>query len=310
MNSARLASVALALLMALPAHAGLLSFCEPAQEKTFESALRTAIFTEYRDNYFITGLPQAGDHPRNFVRFQLSVKYNLVPTTSRCTLYFAYTQKSLWNLWNFSGSSPFEDSNYNPAFFFAWTNQDFGTYHSVPSAGFNLLYIHTGYEHESNGRDKEASRGWERLSSTARFGWYLKGGWHLLVQPRLWVPWVSGRETEGGGNPDLIDYYGYGSLSLELGKDQHPDGYAHTVGTPAWRDFMVGVMGRAGRRFDRGYAELWARYRLPFETVSWSLYAQLVTGYGETLLRYNQKVTAFRVGIALDDRFSWNAAIR
>jgi outer membrane phospholipase A len=44
--------------------------------------------------------------------------------------------------------------------------------------------------------------------------------------------------------------------------------------------------------------------------VSWSLYPQFVTGYGETLLRYSQNVMALRVGLALDDRLSWSAALR
>lgn len=303
MPSVRLVSVVLALLTSLPAHAGLLSFCEPSPNKASENAPRAAMFSEYKDNYFITGVPREGDQPRNFVRFQLSVKYNLVPTDSHCTLYFTYTQKSLWNLWSFKGSSPFEDSNYNPGFFFAWTNQDFGTYHVVPSAGLNLLYVHAGYEHESNGRDGEASRGWDRISSTTRFGLYWPSGWHLLFQPRIWLPFVGDREPGGGGNPDLLDYYGYGSLTVELGQDE-----ARGAGAPTWRNFVLGATGRAGRNFDRGYSEIWARYRIPSDVVSWSVFAQFVTGYGETLLRYNQNVTAVRVGIALDDRLSWNAA--
>ena len=38
------------------------------------------------------------------------------------------------------------------------------------------------------------------------------------------------------------------------------------------------------------------------------IFAQLWTGYGETLLNYNVDTTAFRIGLSLDDRVEWVAA--
>ena len=54
-----------------------------------------------------------------------------------------------------------------------------------------------------------------------------------------------------------------------------------------------------------GSVELDGRYRPPFGG-SWRLtphfYAQLFHGFGETLLRYDQNFTAFRIGIGFSDR--------
>lgn len=307
MEFTRLAVVLLAVAWAVPAWANLFDrvpFCRANTEErgiTEELYRQNALFTQLKDNYFISGWPEEGTDPRNFVRFQLSVKFNLLPTASRCTLYFGYTQRSFWNLWHIRGSSPFEDSNYNPSVFLAWTNQDFTGLHPTPPSGFNLFFVHAGYEHESNGRDEDASRGWERLSATSRFGWHAgDSGWHLVVQPKAWIPFVGGPQ-----NPDLLDYYGYGTLTVEVGLDSLSSERGPRLSS---RDFVLGMMGRVGRNFDRGYAEIWARYRPPFDWLGLSVFAQLSTGYGETMLRYDQRLTAVRVGLALDDRMSWSSS--
>ena len=57
----------------------------------------TPLFTQDRDNYFVTGLPnpldETADRPR--IRFQFSFKYNLLPNQTGFGLFFAFTQKSM-----------------------------------------------------------------------------------------------------------------------------------------------------------------------------------------------------------------------
>ena len=129
---------------------------------------QAALFTQFKDNYFISGPPWGGTRsdPSRFVRFQFSVKFNMIPTRSRCTLFFAFTQKSLWKLW--TKSPAFEDSNYNPAFFLAWRNHDFTVQLPTVPRGLRLLGVFAGYEHESNGRGAPDARGWDRASAFAR----------------------------------------------------------------------------------------------------------------------------------------------
>ena len=40
---------------------------------------------------------------------------------------------------------------------------------------------------------------------------------YVTFEPRLWVPFVPGRDADGGGNPDILDYVGLGQLKTEVG---------------------------------------------------------------------------------------------
>jgi outer membrane phospholipase A len=303
-------AMAVALLSSAPARAWL---CSPEDTPDAE-VRRAALFSQFKDNYFISGLPwgATSTDPRHFVRFQFSIKFNLIPTRSRCTLFFAFTQKSLWKLW--TESPAFEDSNFNPAFFFAWRDHDFTSQLPWQPSGFRLLGVFAGYEHESNGRGAPDSRGWDRASAFARVGYYFGerfagGGWHVIAQPKAWYPFVPADVPQ-----DLVDFLGYGELSLELSQEgiaydpgEAPDG-PHYI----YRNFSLGALARAGKKFDRGYLEAWLRFRpLQRPQVSWSLYFQFATGFGEDLARYNEKLPpTLRVGIALDDRISTDGAAR
>ncbi len=64
--------------------------------------------------------------------------------------HFAYTQTSFWNLK--SASKPFDDTSYKPELFFLSSGS------SLFPTKINRLFIQTGYQHESNGRDGESSR--------------------------------------------------------------------------------------------------------------------------------------------------------
>ena len=70
------------------------------------------ILTFHRSNYFIAGFSHETQ-----VKFQFSFKYDLWPSTSRHTVYLAYSQKSLWDLYD--TSQPFRESNYAPEVFYA-----------------------------------------------------------------------------------------------------------------------------------------------------------------------------------------------
>lgn len=73
-------------------------------------------------------------------------------------LYLTYTQKSFWDI--YAESSPFGDSNYNPGI-------GLGRYITKDNKliGAGLIQI----EHESNGRDGDDSRSWNRLSGSIKY---------------------------------------------------------------------------------------------------------------------------------------------
>jgi phospholipase A1 len=259
------------------------------------------LFSALDDNYFITGVPSDAKTSTNQVKFQLSFKFDLLPNEGPCGLFFGYTQRSLWNMWDWSGSSPFQDSNYNPQLFVVFGIKDLGAIRSLPSARkLHFFWARLGVDHESNGFAGPTSRSWARLFAAARFGvWFQPGDIvYFTFEPKMWVPFVPGRDADGGGNPDLLDYVGLGQLKSEVG-------WHSLLRDGRWQDLNLSVFLRKCLTGSRGTAELTLRYRPPWHFTSFSFYGQAFFGYDETLLHYNERTTAWRFGIGFDDRFSW-----
>jgi phospholipase A1/A2 len=252
-------------------------------------------FSAYKENYIVTGFTTESQ-----VKFQVSVKAVLFPQLRGCALFFGYTQKSLWDV--YSGGSPFEGSDYNPELFFSLANKDLVLDPRNPTlAGWSLLALDVGlFEHESNGQAGPDSRGWNRSYLRARFG-YVGDSAFVLLTPKIWVPyWID--QTD---NPNIVRYLGYFQLGLELGLEHS----LRSFDLPTWRSrYVLGVLARKGwdRDLTIGSLESWLRVRIgpkgstPYRFGA-AAYAQLVTGYGETLAHYNQFETSFRIGLSLGD---------
>lgn len=196
------------------------------------------------------------------------------PDTSKRTLQFGYTQRSLWDI--DSSSSPFYDTSYMPSLFFeslAPAPQDDGW--------FTWLGWQGGYQHESNGRDSADSRSLDTLFVRPGVALGDLDGWHLIASPRL-------RTYLGGlsDNPRLKDYRGYVEWSLTLGKNDGPS---------------LTYTGWAGKDFDHFTTQLDLTIPLRMKIVDFGTYLilQYYSGYGESLLDYDQRSETVRVGISL-----------
>ena len=258
------------------------------------------ILSGHRENYFISGVTSQ----QHTVKFQFSFKFNLWPNATRHSVYFAYTQKSLWAVWDFANSSPFLESNYAPEIFYGY----YPLYGDIAPAPGRWTYfidqMRAGFEHESNGMGSEMSRGWNRVTGTARGGVYFGTDNYAALAVKTWAcpfgVW---------NNPDITDYLGYGALGIEYGYD------------PVIKRWYGG--GNINVAFQKGWDADWGRRSVQV-TAQWRpayegkflewwkftpyIFAQLWTGYGETLLTYNVDTTAFRIGLSLDDRVEWIAA--
>lgn len=205
------------------------------------------------------------------VLFQISLKQEIWDRF----LFFGYTQRSFWQLYDSDQSRPFRETNYNPELFFRWKPR----WTSRPELGFDL-----GGDHESNGKDLPDSRSWNRLF--AGVYWenekslaYLKT-WYRLPEDEKTSP----EDTEGDDNPDIEKYYGYGELHLQR----------KLFG--AQRKHMAHLMLRGNPASGKGTVNL--TYSAPFGPYSfWELY--LWHGYGEGLIDYDTKVTRVGVGLML-----------
>jgi phospholipase A1 len=236
----------------------------------------------HQDNYFITGFTESTQ-----VKFQFSVKYDLWPNAGQNAMYFAFTQLSLWDIYD--SSSPFLENNYSPEFFYIYFHHP-GRYYPPPGCSF--FHEQLGYQHQSNGEPKPLSRGWDRIYGESRFACYAEKRFYGLATLKVWAP-PFGK----GDNPDIVKFLGYGVLSLSQGIEANDSWYG---------DYDVTVSMRKGTgAIGYGSIEIDGKWRPRFFSYSRFtpfLYVQFFTGYGETLLTYNVALTAFRVGFAFSDR--------
>jgi outer membrane phospholipase A len=242
------------------------------------------VLTFHRPNYVITGFTKDTQ-----VKFQFSFKYDLWPSTSHHTVYLAYTQKSLWDLYD--TSSPFRESNYAPEIFYAHYHSEI---HGQPNPGCGLFSEQLGVEHESNGELSDTSRSWNRVFVDVEATCYGKPTYGLLGV-RLWYPLGIGE------NASIKQTQGYGELVVGAGVD-HDTWHMNGLVTVALRK-------GTSKQVRKGSLTLDARWRPTYQRLlgkAWKfapyVWFQFFTGYGETLGTYDRATTSARVGIGFTDR--------
>ena len=229
-------------------------------------------FGLYKDNYFIFGPaigPEMTDKNTN-VKFQISVAQRLTKSTLPfgSYLYLFYSQKVFWNV--LENSMPMTDLNFNPGVGLAkplFVKNRF--------IGRVILCL----EHESNGRDGDASRSWNKISLGAN----IMIDPQLTVHGKFWIPIVDGMN-----NKDILDYSGIYQVGLQAFSTN--------------RRFNVGVTLVKRRGWNLNYntiVEL--SYRL-WRRDNQFLFMQYYNGYGEGMLEYNKFHSQLRVGIVIKPR--------
>jgi phospholipase A1 len=189
-------------------------------------------------------------------------------------LWFAYTQRSLWQVWDRKDSSPFRSNDYQPeAIYVVPVPENFST---LPW-GWSARMLQFGIAHQSNGQSDPLSRSWNRIYMGAGLE---RENFTLMVK-------ANHRLDERGkdDNPDLTDYIGHGEMTLLWfpGKS--------TVSL-TWKTNLDS--------FSRGSLQLDMTHPVFDDQPSglrW--YAQLFSGYGETLLDYNHRQTSLGLGVSL-----------
>ena len=206
------------------------------------------------------------------VAFQLSFKAKLWQDVfgKEMDLWFGYTQRSFWQLYNIDDSSPFRETDYEPEVLL-----NLRTRFSI--LGLKALFIQLGLNHQSNGQSEPLSKSWNRI--VANIG-LERGDFSLLMKG-----WYHFPESVGENDNLRIDkYMGYGEVWAYYFLKKH----------------RLAVMLRDNLNFreNRGAIQLeW----------SFSLFAQIggyihyFLGYGESLLDYNHRVNRIGVGFILLD---------
>lgn len=223
-------------------------------------------FTIFKDNYFITGtsITSNKDNIISDAKYQISFKERL--TKSRLPfnsfLFFTYTQKSFWNIYDHS--SPFAETNYNPSI-------GLGRFNVNKKKLITLFAI--AYEHESNGRDSIFSRSWNRIT----LNYMLPFSKRDFLSVTAWLP-IGYKED----NPDLIKYVGYGEVSY--------------VRKLLNNKFIYELTARKGTgKINYGSIQAQLCYRIG-KSKDKFLMLQYYNGYAESLIDYNQATNILRFG--------------
>ncbi|WP_345250991.1 phospholipase A [Pigmentiphaga soli] len=210
-------------------------------------------------------------------RFQISLKYRFFQPEAgrprlRDNIYLGYTQTSLWDIGE--ESAPFRDSSYRPSLF--WMSENVWESASRRwSMGFD-----GGLEHESNGKDGDASRAVNSVYGRPALRYRFGDGSTLSFAPK-----IKGYLSTNG-NPDLSDYRGHVDYLLRWASDDGP---------------MVSALIRRGHA--KGSLQLDLAYPLRSEwlaNLNGFLHLQYFTGYGDTLLDYNVRARPqLRIGLMI-----------
>jgi phospholipase A1/A2 len=250
-------------------------------QHTAEVAIKRAFagrFSAHEPSYFVYGdADQAA-------KFQFSFKYRVLGQQAALGerlpalrgLYFAYTQRSLWEL--NEDSSPFYDTTYQPELMF----ESQSVLDPESPGGMKWIGYQIGLRHESNGQSGPASRSINTLYFRPGFAFGRLDGWNLVLAPRL-----SLRISDLSNNPIIEDYRGNVELFAVIGRN---DGAA------------LSLLSRLGRDGDKGSLQLDFTYPVKFDRMfDFATYVlfQYWNGYGESLRDYNVDTTAYRFGFSL-----------
>ncbi len=175
----------------------------------------------------------------------------------------AYTQLSYWQV--YAASQYFRETDYEPEAFFSWHPR------------VNWM-AQLGVVHQSNGMGGDDERSWNRAYMDIIFS---RENWYFSVEPWLMI---FKSESSTLHNPDIQNYLGDGQLQV-----------AYKIG-----EGEISVMSRNDLEsgFSRGAEEIDYSHHL---YQHFSLYLQLFSGYGQSLIEYNHYTNAVGVGISLND---------
>jgi len=230
-------------------------------------------FGLYKDNYFTVGtVPFKKPTGMNSdVKFQISLAIRLTDAVLpwNSFIFLMYTQKTFWNV--FQESLPMRDINFNPGI--GWTKPFFNKDRYVGKLTFML-------EHESNGRDGDDSRSWNRISIS---GSTIIDEW-LMVHAKFWIPIIDGQN-----NKDILNYCGIFQSGVVL--------------TTPNKKFSWGLTWVKRKGFNLNFNTIWEMSWRVSDKTNLNLFAQYYNGYGENLIDYNQFHSRFRVGIIFKPKF-------
>lgn len=240
--------------------------------------------TPHKPNYLIlsnvSGLSEQTEALQPWeMKFQVSVKVELVEELLGGNLLAAYTQQSYWQAFNNAISSPFRETNYEPEIMWQYVRPHTrGDY-------YNRMIV-LGFTHQSNGRTQPFSRSWNRIYANLVFEYsdffFSFKPWYRIPESAKTDPLSS----SGDDNPDIEDYMGKFELTATWARHGNE---------------RLGLMLRNNLDFNsenRGAVQIDWSFPIHSKLLG---YVQYFNGYGESLISYNDYVQRIGVGVMLNN---------
>lgn len=253
------------------------------------------VLSAYRQNYFlpisVSSNPNnapTSPNPANQVpfsyplnnteaKFQFSFKARLWAEDNRdWALWFGYTQLSLWQFWDASHSRPFRESNYEPEIILSKRFPE--------ASGYSPKLLNIAIDHQSNGQSNPRSRNWNRIYVQAGFENDDFLGGRLVLQPRIWTRIFKERDPTQDDNSDITHYLGYGDVELR---------YVNHYELSA-----IARMRSLQLDFSYPFEEILQKFSPQWHS-DFNFHVQYFTGYGESLIDYNQRHSTWGIGLSL-----------
>ena len=236
----------------------------------------------YHDSPNLASTNGNGLEERTEAKFQLSFKFpawiDMFGTSG--DLYLAYTGQFYWQAFDVDQSRPFRESNHEPELFV-----DFDTNWNLFGVQFlgTIDTVRIGLVHQSNGQDLPQSRSWNRVY--AQFFWEYED---LLISVKPWIripdPDKDGPDDpRGDDNPNIERFVG--QMKTVVAWRNGNDTYS-----AVWRNNL--------RADNRGSLEVGWSFPL---TGRLRGYVQGFTGYGESLIDYDDAHNRIGIGLLLTD---------
>jgi phospholipase A1 len=236
-----------------------------------------------RDNYLLIANQSNATNDRPFrpyapdgyeakhveLTYQLSFKAKVLegigPTP--IDVWAGYTQQSFWQAYARDHSSPFRETNYQPEIMAILpVNKQLGP--------INLRFVSIGFSHQSNGQGTTLSRSWNRF-----YGQMGIESGKLGVIARVWKRLDTAKSNND--NADITDFMGHGDVRITY----QNAGYEYSA--------------LLRHNFDTKHGAVQAGVAFPL-VVNLKGYAQVFSGYGQSLIDYNYAQKSVGLGILMD----------
>lgn len=228
------------------------------------------------DNQVLASTPQ----DQRELQFQFSMKHDLADFDRYGSLWFGYTQRSFWQLYDEANSRPFRENNYEPEFIYSIRPNDF-----FMKLNINPSIVNFGLAHQSNGQSNPRSRNWNRIYIQPGIEHSFSEDKTVVLLLRWWKRIVENPATDD--NPDITDYLGNGDIELRYSQNS------------LWEATMIA----RSRSFQLDIAAPWTAWRLlsfasPGEHNT-NVHFHYFSGYGESLIDYNHQHETWGIGLSL-----------